>query len=144
MRETAMFQLEVLPREGNSYGLSLSQKAGKSNGAAANRILVRIWGTPLDAALDRVLEGLKKGGFRPSDLRRGRTLPFELPEESGVRLGLLFLAVKPLRRLDRITAISETVRDMEAEEAYYWFSKCSRPDLARRACRSLRILLAKE
>jgi hypothetical protein len=145
MRESATFQLEVLPRGGESYGLSLSQKAVKREGpSGANRILVRIWGTPLEAALDRVLEALKGCGFRSGDLRRGRTVPFELPEESGVRLGLLFLAVKPLRRLDRIAAISETVRDMEAEEAYYWFSKCSRPDLSRRACRSLRILLAKE
>ena len=145
MRETASFQLEVLPRQGNSYGLSLSQKAGKGSGMTAiNRTIVRIWGTPLEVALDRVLEALKRGGFRPGELRRGRTVPFELPEESGVRLGLLFLAVKPLRRLDRITTISETIRDMEAEEAYYWFSKCSRPNLTRRACRSLRILLSKE
>jgi hypothetical protein len=105
---------------------------------------VRIWGPALESVLDRVLETLRKAGFRPADLRAGRKVPFELPEEAGVRLGLLFLAIKPLRRLDRISAISATVRDMEAEEAYYWFSKCSRADLARRACRSLRILLAEE
>jgi hypothetical protein len=33
---------------------------------------------------------------------------------------------------------------MESEEAYYWFAKCSRPELSRRACRALRILLAEE
>jgi hypothetical protein len=98
----------------------------------------------MEAVLDRVLEAIRKNGFRAGDLKPGRKIPFELSEETGVRLGLLFLAVKPLRRLDRITAISETVRQMESEEAYYWFAKCSRPELSRRACRALRILLAEE
>lgn len=143
MRRGASFHLTVIPRKGQAYGLSLSQLIGSGERTPdAGQPVVRIWGPALESVLDRVLETLRKAGFRPSDLRAGRKAPFELSEEAGVRLGLLFLAVKPLRRLDRISAISEAVRDMEAEEAYYWFSKCSRTDLSRRACRGLRILLA--
>ena len=38
----------------------------------------------------------------------------------GGGLGLLFLAVKPLRKVARMTSISEQVRGMTDEEAYYW------------------------
>lgn len=31
-----------------------------------------------------------------------------------------------------------------AEETYYWFAKCSRPELSCRACRALHIMLAEE
>jgi hypothetical protein len=144
MKKTCCFQLEVIPADGAPYGLALIQLM--TNGArmenGSRRAVARIWGAPLESVLDQVLEALRKSGFRASDLRPGRKCPLDLPEEVGVRLGLLFLAIKPLRRLDRIITISQTVRHMEAEEAYYWFSKCSRPDLSRRACRAMRILMA--
>ncbi len=44
-----------------------------------------------------------------------------------MRLGLLFMMVKPLSRGDRIEAIAQGVRAMPIEEAYYRFSKCSQP-----------------
>lgn len=144
MKKPSSFQLDVIPADSAPYGLALSQRmtngTGMQNGST--HAVARIWGAPLESVLDQVLEALRKSGFRASDLRPGRKSPLDLPEEVGVRLGLLFLAIKPLRRLDRITTISQTVRRMEAEEAYYWFSKCSRPDLSRRACRAMRILMA--
>lgn len=61
-----------------------------------------------------------------------------------MRLGLLFLTVAPLSRLDRIETISRELRDMPSEEAYYWYSKCTTLDYAGRAQQALRMLLAAE
>lgn len=140
------FVLGVLPVIEADYGLELLQLRlnGERQPEDQMRIVVRVWGTPLTAVLDHVLETLKKNGYRGSDLRPNRKTPFMIDEENGVRLGLLFLAVKPLRKLGRIEAISRAVRQMEPEEAYYWFSKCSRSDSSRRACRALRIMIAEE
>ena len=62
----------------------------------------------------------------------------------GVRLGLLFLAVKPLRKVDRMSSISSQIHGMTEEEAYYWFSKSTAASTARRAQRAMRVLLAEE
>ena len=66
---------------------------------------------------------IKKAGYKASDLSRTQEKPFHLTESLGVRLGLLFLAVKPLRKTSRMGDISEQVQGMTDEEAYYWFSK---------------------
>jgi len=95
----------------------------------------------MQAVTDQILEVLRSAGYRPGDLRPEREAPFDLDEASGVRLGLLFLAVKPLRRLDRIEAVADSVRSMAPEEMYYWFAKCSRAGKARRAQKALRTLL---
>jgi len=54
------------------------------------------------------------------------------------------LAVKPLRKTSRMSDVSEHVRGMTAEEAYYWFSKVTDASQGRRSQKALRILLAKE
>lgn len=140
------FQLGVFQISENTYGLELRQRRlkGDVNADDVMPTTVRIWGTPLTAVLDHVLEVIKKNGFKSSDLRANRKEPFGLEEEHGVRLGLLFMAVKPLHKLGRIDAISRSIWQMETEEAYYWFSKCSRATHRRRACRAVRILTAEE
>jgi len=140
------FELRVFLISEMVYGLELHQRRinGDRNPDDPMPQVVRIWGTPLTAVLDHVLEGIKKNGYRSSDLRSNRRTPFALDEEHGVRLGLLFLAVKPLRKLDRIEAVSHSIRQMETEEVYYWFSKCSRSNESRRACRAVRIMMAEE
>jgi len=146
MTDDRPFELHVLQRGGTSYGLELHQKAvrRRRGGEAKPRAVVRVWGTPLSTVLDQVLEALRRNGYKGSDLRANRKTPFSFREPHGVRLGLLFMAVKPLRKLSRIEAIARAIRTMEPEEAYYWFSKCSRPDEGRRACRALRIMMAEE
>ncbi|MCA9054888.1 MAG: hypothetical protein KDA75_13695 [Planctomycetaceae bacterium] len=96
------------------------------------------------SVMDQILGTLKKAGYRPSDLSRTRKAPFELGEEAGVRLGLLMLAVKPLRKPSRMSDISEQVQSMAEEEAYYWFSKTTDDRVGRRSQKAMRILLAKE
>lgn len=150
------FELRVIPvvgriesryREGE-YGLALTQQPIWSSAGASHerssQLVVRIWGIPFQSGVDRVLAALKDNGYRSSELSRARKAPFHLSEESGVRLGLLFLAVKPLRKLSRIEAISGAIWAMGPEEAYYWFSKCTDISTGRRAQKALRILLAEE
>jgi hypothetical protein len=140
------FELSVFRISDTGYGLELRQRRLNGDRRPDDPMprVVSIWGTPLSAVMDRVLEGIKKNGYRSSDLRAGRRAPFEIDEDQGVRLGLLFLAVKPLRKLERIEAVSRSIRQMETEEAYYWFSKCSRSGENRRACRAVRIMMAEE
>ena len=148
------FDLRVIPiaarmagtRGEGEYGLALYQQPVRSRTRGPQeqepQLLVRIWGTAFRAIVDRVLAALKDNGYRASELSRTRKAPFLLSEESGVRLGLLFLAAKPLRKLSRMEAISNTIWATSPEEAYYWFSKCSDQSTGRRAQRALRILLA--
>jgi hypothetical protein len=143
----ATFHLEVFPRAGKQYGLVLLEivaAPASVRSDQAPRPVVRIWGSPMQAVFDRVVEAVKTGGGRASDIRADRKAPFILNEETAVRLGLLFLAIKPLRKGTRIEAIREATATMGAEEAYYWFSKCSSALTGRRATRAFRILLAHE
>jgi hypothetical protein len=132
--------LYVFARPDGSYGVELRQRV---NGAERleERSVVRAWDAPLVAALTHVLEALRRSGYRPSDLHRGRREPFELREEAGVRLGLVLLALKPLRKTTRMERIAEAIGEMSDEETYYWFSKATS---ARSAQRAVRVLLGGE
>lgn len=140
------FELVVIPISDEGYGLALYQaRMGASNGKSSSpEKVVQVWGEPLRAVIDRVISAIKHSGHRPTELRRSRREPFLLREEDGVRLGLLFLAVKPLQRLARIEAISERISGMEPEELYYWYSKSTAASGRRRAQRALRILIAED
>ncbi len=145
MTQNKPFELRIFPLGESDYGLELYQRAAhKDDGERLHHPVVRLWGTPFRSVLDVVLETVKKNGYRATDLRRGRKDPLNMDEIAGVRLGLLFLAVKPLKKLGRIEAVSRGVRDMEPEEAYYWYSKLTKVEFTRRAGKALRVLLAKE
>lgn len=135
-------------RHEGEYGVALYQQPIRSRArnphAEAPRLVARIWGLPFRCTVDRTLATIKENGYRASDLSKTRTAPFGLDEESGVRLGLVFLGTKPLRKLSRIETISGAIWAMGAEEAYYWFSKCKDAATGRRARRALRLLLAAE
>jgi hypothetical protein len=142
------FELRVQPNGDSQYGLALFQKPHRNldrNGKIEEwQLVVRVYGQPLKAALDQVLITIKKAGYKASDLSRSRETPFHLTESLGVRLGLLFLAVKPLRKTSRMGDISEQVQGMTDEEAYYWFSKMTSANTGRRAQKAMRLLLADE
>jgi hypothetical protein len=143
----AAFQLEVIPRPGNRYGLALTEVLAttRHNGHEPTRHrVVRLWGASLQAVFDRVADAVRASGGRPSDVRRDRQAPFPLDEETAVRLGLLFLAIKPLRKTARIEMIRDATAAMSPEEAYYWYAKCASATTGRRAQRAFRILLAQE
>lgn len=139
-------ELRVEQRGESDYGIALFQRpiSSSENNSKEMQQIVRVWGTPFRAITGKVLDALRKSGYRPSDLQRGRKAPFSLTEDCGVKLGILLLSVKPLRKLERIEAIANAVESMGEEEAYYWFSKCAVSENARRAQKALRILLARE
>ena len=141
------FQLCVERGKTTDYGLALFRLPARGegrNGSAEWDLVVRFRGIQMQAVMDQVLSTIKQAGYRASDLSRNRRAPFQLTEEAGVRLGLLMLAVKPLRKTTRMNDISEQVQSMASEEAYYWFSKTTDCDLGRRSQKAMRILLAKE
>jgi len=65
--------------------------------------------------------------------------PIELDPVTGAHAELLVLAVKPLRRGDRIEAVGEGVGRMSREEASYWHAKSHQPG----GLRALRVLLTR-
>ena len=157
------FQLRVTAggRQPGSYSLTLYQRPVSTNGTTAMNYLpaelglrrvAELSGDSLRAVADHVLEALRRSGYRATDLHANRREPFHLGEEAGVRLGLLFLAVKPVTKSSRVEAISQGLRKMTSEEAYYWYSKCmTAPDATpngerahERAQKALRVLLADE
>jgi hypothetical protein len=140
------FELRVFAHGKEGYGLALYQTrpGRRRRGEREMERLVQVAGDPLRAVMDQVLGALRRAGYRPSELQRGRCEPFGLLDEDGTRLGLLLLIIRPIRKLDRIEAIHEGLRRMEPEEVYYWFSKATARDGAERARRALRILLADE
>ena len=142
------FELRVEQGKTTDYGLALYRlpARGETNNGDGDRwqFVVRVQGVPMRAVIDQILATIKQAGYRSTDLARNRKIPFALSEELGVRLGLLMLAVKPLRKTSRMSDVSEHIRGMTAEEAYYWFSKVTDAGQGRRSQKALRILLAKE
>jgi hypothetical protein len=137
---TRQFELRTFPH-GKEYGLAIYSRGSQDEDFQR---VVRIWGAPQKAITDHIIGALKKSGYNATSLSPKRKKPFELEEEQGVRLGLLFMAVKPLRKYNRMEAISNRMRNMGSEEAYYWYSKCTSGENPRRSRRSFRILEAKE
>lgn len=138
MKHPGDFDLVVVPEGNVDVAVDLYQRP---NGTAnERRRVVGIGGWHLQAVSDHLMEALRSGGYRPSEIRRNRTKPLRLPEPAGVRLGLVLLATKPLRKVRRIEEISSAVRTMSEDEAYYWFAKCTDKDRGRRAQRAFRDL----
>lgn len=146
------FALHVQPLAGaiTDYTLTLRQRVverpddQQPEAAARLETVVAISGDNLRAVADHVIEALRKAEYKATDLSVARHRPFYLPEEVGVRLGLVFLTVKPLTKIRRVEQISYGIRQMPSEEAYYWYSKCTAAATADRAQKALRVLLAAE
>ena len=137
MRTTTPFELRIVPEGETDLAIELYQER---DGSAESLRVVAARGAQLPAVADHLLEALRAGGHRPSDLRRTRRKPLLLPEAAGVRLALVLLATKPLRKIRRIEEVSAAVRTMSDDEAYYWFAKCTDPEHGLRAQRAFRDL----
>jgi hypothetical protein len=147
------FELRVFKRKGEEPGLALSERPSKNDDkfsrgdrpvAPTRRKETRIWGLALKVMTESLLSTLKKQGYRSTALTSQRENPFSLEEPAGVRLGLLFFALKPLRKPSRMEEILAGVNRMSDEEAYYWYAKCTNGRNAQRSRKALRILLAGE
>jgi hypothetical protein len=140
------FSLRLFPVNERDFGVAVDQvsRDGREDAAATARQVVRAWGPPLRAVTDQLLEALKRSGYKATDLHPGRQTPLALDEPAGVRLALLLLAVKPLRKGQRIEEVAAGVRAMSDEEAYYWYSKCADRRDGRRSQHALRLMLSPE
>jgi hypothetical protein len=141
------FALHVQPlaQAATDYALTLRQRVLERPDSDPHlETIVSLSGDNLRAIADHVIEALRKAEYKATDLSPSRQKPFYLPEEVGVRLGLVLLTVKPLSKLRRVEAISYGLRQMPSEEAYYWYSKCTAVATAERAQKALRVLLAAE
>jgi hypothetical protein len=78
---------------------------------------IRIAGPALDV--------LRAGGV--SGRQWATACPIELDYLTGAQLELLLVAVRPLRRAERIDRIGSGVASMSPEEASYWHAKIARP-----------------
>lgn len=141
------FALYAIPERGGGYRVALYQWLQRDS-QAGQRAPGALWsielgGDPLRAVADHLLAALRANSYKATDLARaaGAEEPFYLDELTGLRLALILLAVKPLTRHERIEAIGLGVQAMSAEEAYYWFSKCSVGPGASQAQKALRVLL---
>lgn len=143
---TSQFQLVIEPQSNNDFRLTiiqcLYQNADGQSQTKTERLEV-LWGLPLHFAWQTIIDALKKNGYAPSNLNPKRKEPFDLSEDTGVRLSLLFWAIKPLEKTSRIEAIIDGISRMSNEEACYWFAKCTGDNPAQ-ARQALRILLAGE
>ena len=142
-RPAPTLALHVVPQGDTGYGLALVRTATISDGEADGELVVRVWGDPLRAVMDQVLGAIRRAGYRSTDLTSRRRAPFHLHEEDAVRLGLLFLALKPLTKPRRIEEVADGIALMADEEAYYWFSKAT-TGAGGRHVRALRIMLSDE
>jgi hypothetical protein len=143
-RESRHFELRVAPQPEGGYALHLFQSLAGRNTNGQLECVARVHGDPLRVAIESVLSAIRRAGSRASDLRPTRREPFRLSEEDGVRLGLLFLALQPLRKPSRMEAVSDGIRTMADEELYYWYSKATAARDGRRAQRALRTMIARE
>jgi len=140
------FELKLFKRKHDDMGLAFSEVSSEQERKKGQREEkeFRIWGTPARVLTETLLGTIKKQGYRPTALSVQRKAPFILDEASGVRLGLFFFALKPLRKVSRMEEIISGIERMSDEETYYWYAKCSNGRNANRSRKALRILLAGE
>jgi len=155
-KDARPFELRVMASqasENGTYNLALfqslvqqphAQKFFYTETGRTMQPIAELGSGSLKLVADQVMDALKRSGYRATELNVGRREPFDLNEETGVRLGLLFLAVKPVSKVERVEAIAQGIRRLTSEEAYYWFSKCTKEPTAARAQKALRVLLAEE
>lgn len=137
------FQLRIVPLDNNNFALELYQcaykKAGEKKRPAAKRI-GRLKGNALVQARQPIYTALKANNYDPKTLSHKRQAPYILTEESGVNLAILFQALPPLSKPERIANITNGVMAMSNEEAHYWFAKIANGKRST-ALKALRVLL---
>ena len=88
----------------------------------------RLSGTRLRSILQLIDESLRESECNPTQITSTGNSTVLLHEGVGVRLSLGFIGIKPLRRVDRMRALSRGISRMGLEECYYWHAKCRSPN----------------
>lgn len=137
------FQLRVVSTDNNNFDLELYQCAYKKAGEKKRppaKLIGRLKGNALVQARLAVYSCLKANNYDPKSLSHLRSSSYVLNEESGVNLALLFQALQPLSKPERIANVTAGVMAMSNEESHYWFAKISNGK-RRPALKALRVLL---
>ncbi len=100
----------------------------------------RVSGARLRSILQLLDKSLRETNVDPTKVTGTGSSTVLLHEETGIRLSLGFIGVKPLRRVDRMRSLSRGVARMRIEECYYWYAKCRSPEYPNGA-QALRCLL---
>jgi hypothetical protein len=135
------FLLRIEPDVADAYGVRLLETNGSKN--APTFRIVYLGARRTQRILPQLVAAVKASHQRPTVLGPQRNAPITLEEAAGVRLALILLATRPLVKWQRVERIAAGIDGMTIEETYYWYAKCVGSD-ARRAQRSLRLLLAEE
>ena len=143
------YKLIVKPHDDGTFSLDLVQNPpGDSRPTKKRRSTYRssISGWRLDSALGMIRKTLKESGYKPTDLKRSRKTPFNLDETSGVKLNILFLALRDVKKRTKSENIIFGISDMSREEALYWHSKIEHDSSRTKqsGVKALRILLGGE
>lgn len=96
---------------------------------------IRVDGTRAAHVAAPLQEVLRSAGLKGRDWTSSK--PLVLKATLGAHAELILRAVKPLRRIDRITDVAEGIAGMSREEASYWHAQTRR----RHGLKALRILL---
>ncbi len=111
-----------------------------------SRLVSSLNGWRLDVAMGFIKRMLKEERYKPSRLNRSRKTPFQLDEQHGAKLDLVFRAIKDIQKRTKMEEIIYGIEGMSGEEALYWHSKLEqdfkRPE--KRALKALRIMLGGE
>ena len=141
-KQAGQFLLEVRRHRNNELQFTICERVQeRANPDGRLERIVRIWGLPLHTVYPDVVEALRASGHLPSTIAKPTVGPLPLEEEAGLRLGLLFKAVKPLSKVERMEDIRDGIATMSREEVAYWFAKTQNAH-GRRAEAALRKLLA--
>lgn len=96
---------------------------------------IRVEGTRAAHVAAPLQEVLRSSGLKGREWTSSR--PLALKATLGAHAELMLRAVKPLRRIDRITDVADGIAGMSREEASYWHAQTRR----RHGLKALRILL---
>jgi hypothetical protein len=101
----------------------------------------RLSGARLRSVLQLLKESIQETNLDSSDITRTGNETIFLREETGIRVSLAFMGIKPLRRVDRMRRIARGISRMSIEECYYWYAKCRSPKNPN-GTKALRVLLS--
>ena len=146
VRKKQGYQLIVKPLEEGEFACELRIEPNEDSkpliGRKSKPVSV-ISGWHLGTAEGYMKRVLKIAGYRARELRRGRKTPFPLNEELGVKLDLVFRALRDLKKRTKIEEVLLGIENMSREEALYWHSKIEqdKSKTEQRGLKALRVLL---
>lgn len=103
--------------------------------------ITQLSGWRLELIHHYVKEILKKKGNKKLNPQE-KEIYFNIGEESGIRLTLLFKSISNLLKNKKIEHLLSNIRAMSLEEVYYWYAKISDPLLNGRGLKAFRILMS--